>query len=90
MKSNIIEIENRYNELILPGEVLTMKPFIDYLKKTKETANAHKQRVLSFIIKKCEAHPEVEGPIDLNRIGNYADLLQLIYVTTSPILEEEH
>ena len=89
MKSNIIEIVTRYHELVLPTETLTMKPFIDYIKKAQENSTPHKQKVLSYVLKKCEAYPEIEKPIALTAISKYADLLQLVYGTTSPILEKE-
>ncbi len=89
MKSQIIEIANTFNKLVLPGEVLTLRPFIDFLKKSIENASPHKQKVLSLVIKKCESHPEVEKAIPLDAIGQYADLLHMIYATTSPLLEEE-
>jgi hypothetical protein len=89
MKNKIVEVVTRFNELVLPVETLSMKPFIDYIKKAKENASPHKQKVLSFVLKKCEAYPEVEYPIPLAEIHKYSDLLQLVYATTSPVLEEE-
>ncbi len=90
MKSNILEIPQKNPALVLPGEVLTMKYFVNHLRKVRETASAHRQRFISFVIKKCEAYPEVEGPMDVAKIKDYGDLLQLLHVTTSPILEEEN
>ena len=89
MKHNIIEIVNCHNGPELPSEELTIKPFIDYVKKAKADASPHKQKVLSFVLKKCEEYPEIENAIALENISKYGEVLQLIYATTSPILEEE-
>lgn len=90
MKLNNFKIVSSTWHKDLPSEVLSMKPFIAYLKNKIETAGAHKQKVLSFLIDQFESQPGVSGGLSLQQISEYTDLLQLMYLTTSPIIEEEN
>lgn len=73
----------------IPETILTFRPFIDYLKKAREMAPSIKNRFFSFIIEQYEQQPQLLGPVDIDRVKDYADLLQLIYTTLSPIIESE-
>ena len=72
-----------------PDIVLTFRPFIDYLRKRKEESNSHKSRFFSFVVEQFEKYPELLGPVDINRVKDYAELMQLIYSMLSPIVENE-
>ena len=66
-----------------PETVLTFRPFIDYLRKRKDETNCHKSRFFSFVVEQFEKNPELLGPVDINRVKDYAQLMQLIYSTVS-------
>jgi hypothetical protein len=72
-----------------PERVLTFRPFIDYLKKRKAETDCSKSRFFSYVIEQYGQHPELLKEIDINEINKYGELLQLIYNTLSPIVEDE-
>jgi hypothetical protein len=90
MQTSIIKIVEDGPGIQLPEEVLTLKYFVDFIRREEQTAGAHKQHLLSFIIKKFESHPEVEQPIAIENICRYAELLQLIHIATSPMLADNN
>jgi len=72
-----------------PETVLTFRPFIDYLRKRRDESNCHKSHFFSFVVEQFEKHPELLQPIDVEKIKEYAELMQLIYSMLSPIVEDE-
>jgi len=72
-----------------PETVLTFRPFIDHLRKRKEESDGHKSRFFSFVVEQFEKYPELLGPVDINKIKDYTELMQLIYSMLSPIVENE-
>ncbi|HKZ66502.1 MAG TPA: hypothetical protein VJ111_09120 [Chitinophagaceae bacterium] len=74
----------------VPETVLTFRPFIDHLKKRRDESACHKSHFFSFVIEQFEKNPELLQPIDVNEVGKYADLLQLIYSMVSPVIEDEN
>ncbi len=73
----------------MPESVLTFRPFIDHLRKRKEETSCHKSRFFSFVVEQFEKHPELLQPIDVDRVKEYQELMQLIYTMLSPIVEDE-
>jgi hypothetical protein len=72
-----------------PETVLTFRPFIDYLRKRRDETNCHKSRFFSFVVEQFEKHPELLQPIEVEKVKEHAELLQLIYSMLSPIVEDE-
>jgi hypothetical protein len=72
-----------------PETVLTFRPFIDYLQKRRAETNCHKSRFFSFVVEQFEKHPELLQPIEVEKVQEYAELMQLIYSMLSPIVEDE-
>ena len=72
-----------------PETVLTFRPFIDYLRKRRDETNCHKSRFFSFVVEQFEKYPELLQPVDINKVKDYAELMQLIYSMLSPIVENE-
>jgi hypothetical protein len=72
-----------------PETVLTFRPFIEYLRKRRDETNCHKSRFFSFVVEQFEKHPELLQPIDVEKVKEHAELLQLIYSMLSPIVEDE-
>ena len=73
----------------MPESVLTFRPFIDYLRKRRDETQTIKSRFFSFVIEQFEQHPALLEPMRLDDVKQYAELLQLIYTTLSPIIENE-
>lgn len=89
MKQQIIQLRTKYDESDSPSELLSMKPFIDFVRNAGARATTHRRAVLSLVLRKCAEYPGIEKPIDLADISKYTELLQMVYATTSPVLEEE-
>ncbi|HTD93862.1 MAG TPA: hypothetical protein VK644_08630 [Chitinophagaceae bacterium] len=73
----------------MPETILSFRPFIDYLKKRRQETSSIKGRFFSFVIEQYEQHPELLQPIEIEKVADYSALLQLIYTTLSPIIENE-
>ena len=73
----------------MPETVLTFRPFIDYLRKRKNETTCHKSRFFSFVVEQFEKHPELLQPVDINKVNEHAELMQLVYTMLSPIVEDE-
>ena len=72
-----------------PETILTFRPFINYLKSRTDETNCHKNRFFSFVIEQFEKNPELLKPVDINKVKDYADLMQMIYSMVSPVIEDE-
>jgi len=73
----------------MPETVLTFRPFIDYLRKRRDESNCHKSHFFSFVVEQFEKYPELLQPIDVEKVKDHAQLMQLIYSMLSPIVEDE-
>ncbi|MEP7371981.1 MAG: GAF domain-containing protein [Chitinophagaceae bacterium] len=85
-------ILNMAQEVVLdrqPETVLTFRPFIEYLRKRRDETNCHKSRFFSFVVEQFEKHPELLQPIEVEKVKEHAELMQLIYSMLSPIVEDE-
>src|SRR5690349_3066361 len=72
-----------------PETVLTFRPFVNYLKARKDETNCHKSRFFSFVIEQFEKNPELLKAVDIDKVKDYTDQLQLIYSMVSPVIEDE-
>lgn len=73
----------------VPEAVLSFAPFINYLKARKQQSDCHKSRFFSYVIQQFEEHPELLKPVNPEDVEKYGELLQLIYLCLSPIVEDE-
>lgn len=73
----------------VPETVLSFRPFVEYLKKRKGETDCHKSRYFAYVVEQFEKAPELLRSIDVEKVKNYTDQLQLIYGTVSPIIENE-
>src|SRR5688572_19609896 len=89
MQTTILNMEKQGPLAHGPETVLTFRPFIDYLRKRKDETNCHKSRFFSFVVEQFEKYPELLQPVDINKVKDYAELMQLIYSMLSPIVENE-
>jgi hypothetical protein len=89
MQTTILNLSQQAMLKYIPETVLTFRPFIGHLKKRRDETNCQKSRFFSFVIQEFEKHPELLQPIDVEKVHEYGDQLQLIYSTLSPIIEDE-
>jgi len=92
MQSTILNMDQHVANEHGPETVLTFRPFIDHLRKRKEESNCHKSRFFSFVVEQFEKYPELLEPVDIDKVKDYTELMQLIYSMLSPIVanEEQH
>ena len=72
-----------------PETILTFRPFVNYLKARKGETNCHKSRFFSFVIEQFEKNPELLKAVDIDKVKDYTDHMQLIYSMVSPVIEDE-
>ncbi len=90
MQTAVLNIAEQAVSEQFPETILTFRPFINYLKSRKEETNCHKDRFFSFVIEQFENNPELLKPIDINKVKDYADQMQMIYSMVSPVIEDEN
>lgn len=91
MQHRIIELP----EVIHAGEELAVsklsfKPFLDYVRTRLEDRTAIKKEIYRMILDKFSQYPELEGEIDINDTGRYTELLNLLYIVLSTVVEDEN
>lgn len=89
MRIETINVVTGNEAEVLPEVVLTFRPYIDYLRKKNNTAVGERKRFLSYALEKFDRHPELSGEVDINTIKDYPDLLKIIYISLTPLLEDE-
>jgi hypothetical protein len=68
---------------------LSLRPFIRYLEERIQTDQSTKASVYKYILTQFYKHPELEFPIDPADSEKYAELFELIYISLSPILNDQ-
>ena len=89
MQNTVLQIGERN---LLPSPVdssVSFKIFTEYLQGWKIYENTLKAHLNQVILDKFAAHSELDGPISLSKINQYKELLELIYVATSPLTSNE-
>lgn len=90
MKTHILDLtEHGLN--IKPLDIsLSLMPFVRFLKKRIESSEGMQHRQLSIILEMIQQNELWQGEIDLGRIGEYQELLELVYTTLSSPLTDEN
>ncbi|RYY62003.1 MAG: GAF domain-containing protein [Chitinophagaceae bacterium] len=68
---------------------LSFKPFLDYVRERLAEEGPLKKQLLQYISDRFAEHPELEGEVDLNTLGDRLDLLDLLYASLSNITDNE-
>jgi hypothetical protein len=69
--------------------VLSFRPFVNFLKKRRGNGTKEKSMFFNYVIESFEKHPELLESIDINQLPQYERMLQLVYNTLAPIIEDE-
>ncbi|RZL14868.1 MAG: GAF domain-containing protein, partial [Pedobacter sp.] len=69
---------------------LSLKPFIDYIKKRAELERTSKSNFYKYIIQQFNQYPELQFPIAVEDAEKYTELYELIYTALSPIINDEN
>lgn len=76
--------------LPVPTDIhLSFKPFLDHIRYRLQNGESIKKEIFELILQKFDAHPELEGNIEVEKLQNYKPLLDLLYITLSNIIEDE-
>lgn len=68
---------------------LSFKPFLDYVRKRLEDKDAIKKEIYELILEKFAKYPELDGVINVEDTGRYKELLNLLYIVLSTVVEDE-
>jgi hypothetical protein len=90
MQHKIISIPDIYDPAIpRPAITLTFKPFLDYIRERKNDARSIKTEIYELILRRFEKYPELEAEVKLEDTARYKDLLDLLYIALSTVVEDE-
>jgi hypothetical protein len=67
----------------------SLRPFINFLKKSLKNDSSLKDKLTAFLLEKLAQYPELEGEVPLENIDKYRDILELIFVSMSNVTEDE-
>ncbi len=68
----------------------SLRPFINFLKKSLKNDSSLKDKLTAFLLEKMEQFPELEGDISVENMDKYRDILELIFVSMSNVTEDEN
>src|SRR5690606_6150040 len=68
---------------------LSFKPFLDYVRMRLQDENSIKKEIYRLIVDKFSQYPELEGEIDVEETKKYTDILNLLYIVLSTVVEDE-
>jgi hypothetical protein len=80
------------NEKIVLNQLdtaLSLKPFINFLRKSIKNDHSLKDKLNGFLLEKLERYPELEGDIPVDQIDKYREVLELIFVSMTNVTEDE-
>lgn len=78
----------------VPGEApvntqLSFKPFLDYVRMRLQDKDSIKKEIYKLILEKFAQYPELEAEVKLEDTGKYIELLNLLYMVLSTVVEDE-
>ena len=78
----------------VPGEApvntqLSFKPFLDYVRMRLQDRDSIKKEIYKLILEKFAQYPELEAEVKLEDTGKYIELLNLLYMVLSTVVEDE-
>ncbi len=84
---NMLEADQKIE--ILTDTHLSFKPFLDFVRVRLQDKISVKKEVLAFILDKCAAWPQLEDEVSLDQLPQYKELLDLLYVVLTSVVEDE-
>lgn len=72
-----------------PKLILSLKPFIDFLRERAGQEKTGKKNVFNYVLQELAAFPELQQPVAEEKIGSYAHIFELIHHLVSPLLHKE-
>src|SRR5882724_9215239 len=72
-----------------PATSLSFRPFLDYIRERMNNTGTIKKEIYQLILQKFSKYPELEGEINVGDTGKYKELLDLLYIALSTVMEDE-
>jgi hypothetical protein len=88
MQTKTININEKFTLTNL-DTALSLRPFINFLKKSLKNDSSLKDKLTAFLLEKLEQFPELEGDVPVENLDKYRDVLELIFVSMSNVTEDE-
>lgn len=88
MQTKTININEKFTLTNL-DTALSLRPFINFLKKSLKNDSSLKDKLTAFLLEKLEQFPELEGDVPVDNLDKYRDVLELIFVSMSNVTEDE-
>lgn len=90
MQHRIIHIPEADNpEEQRPVTCLSFRPFLDYIRMRMNDKESIKREIYQLVLDKFSKYPELEGVIPIEDTGKYKELLHLLYIVLSTVMEDE-
>jgi hypothetical protein len=89
MQTTTININEKFT-LVKLDTAFSLRPFINFLKKSLKNDSSLKDKLTAFLLEKMEQFPELEGDIPVENMDKYRDILELIFVSMSNVTEDEN
>jgi hypothetical protein len=90
MQLRILDLANEHLPGIkAPATSLSFKPFVDYIRERMHVTDAVKKEIYEMILQKFSKYPELGEEVRLEDTGKYKELLDLLYIALSTVVEDE-
>lgn len=90
MQLQIINLGNEHIPGIkTPVTSLSFRPFLEYIRVRMHETDAIKKEIYQMILQKFAKYPELEGEVKLEDTVKYKELLDLLYIALSTVVEDE-
>lgn|GEM_PF-56046 len=91
MKAHLLNlVDPRQAHIAEINAVLSIKPFVYFIEAKIASGNGVRKQQLQYVVDKIKQCPGWDQPIDRERIEDYREILELIYITLSaPIVDED-
>lgn len=72
-----------------PVTSLSFRPFLEYIRARINETDAIKKEIYQMILQKFSKYPELEGEVKLEDVGKYREILDLLHIALSTVVEDE-
>ena len=89
MKQILLDVPAKDKTDIPIDAVLSFKPFKEYVTNKLQTDTSIKQQLYAFVAECLKKMPPLDGPVELEDLPKYTELLDLIYASLTGITSEK-
>ena len=90
MQHRILKVPDIYDSA-LPRPVIELSfgPFLDYIRERMDDTKTIKKEIYQLVLQRFSKYPELEKEVQLEDTAQYKDLLDLLYIVLSTVVEDE-